>query len=85
MNINQTLHDKILAVSKGIASYKGFRAINIRAVASKAEVSIGSVYNYFPDKLTLLQATIAISGVMFFIIQDSVLLYIHFMTACCGL
>ena len=59
MNINQTLRDKILAASKEIAADKGFRAINIRAVASKAEVSIGSVYNCFPDKLALLQATIA--------------------------
>lgn len=59
MNTNQTLHDKILTASKEIAADKGFHAINIRAVAAKAEISVGSVYNYFPDKLTLLQATIA--------------------------
>ncbi len=59
MNTNKTLHDKILTASKEIAADKGFQAINIRAVAGKAEISVGSVYNYFPDKSTLLQATIA--------------------------
>ena len=59
MNTNNTLHDKILTASKEIAADKGFQAINIRAVASKAEISVGSVYNYFPDKSALLQATIA--------------------------
>ena len=59
MNTNKTLHDKILVASKEIAAEKGFHAINIRAVASKAEISVGSVYNYFPDKSALLQATIA--------------------------
>ena len=59
MNTNNTLHDKILAASKEIAADKGFQAINIRAVASKAKISVGSVYNYFPDKSALLQATIA--------------------------
>ena len=59
MNTNKSLHNKILAASKEIASDKGFRAINIRAVASKAGISIGSVYNYFPDKSALLQATIS--------------------------
>ena len=59
MNTNNTLHDKILTASKEIAADKGFQDINIRAVASKAKISIGSVYNYFPDKSALLQATIA--------------------------
>ena len=59
MNTNKTLHDKILAASKGIVASKGFHAINIRAVASRAEISVGSVYNYFPDKSALLQATVA--------------------------
>ena len=49
MNTNKILHDKILAASKEIAADKGFQAINIRAVASRAEISVGSVYNYFPD------------------------------------
>lgn len=59
MNTNKTLHDKILAASKEIVASKGFHAINIRAVASRAEISVGSVYNYFPDKSALLQATVA--------------------------
>ena len=53
MNTNKTLHDKILAASKEIVASKGFHAINIRAVASRAEISVGSVYNYFPDKSAL--------------------------------
>lgn len=59
MHPNTTLHDRILFASKEIAASKGFQSINIRAVAAKAEISVGSVYNYFPDKLALLQATIA--------------------------
>ena len=43
MNTNKTLHDKILAASKEIVASKGFQAINIRAVASRAEISVGSV------------------------------------------
>lgn len=55
---NYNLKEKILASSKGIASEQGISKINIRSVAEKSGVSIGTVYNYYPKKADLLVAVI---------------------------
>lgn len=52
------LYNIILNESKKIAINQGLSFINIRLVASKCNISIGSVYNYFPSKSDLLIVTI---------------------------
>lgn len=51
--------ETLLSASKKIAAEKGIKAINIRSVAEEANVSIGSVYNYFKNKEQLISETIA--------------------------
>lgn len=58
MNIVKTSNEEILEASLRVASKKGVAAISIRAVADEAGVSIGSVYNYFPNKSVLVTATV---------------------------
>jgi AcrR family transcriptional regulator len=58
MNKVVTSREAILKVSQKIASEKGLQSINIRAVAKECQVSIGSIYNYFPSKADLVIATI---------------------------
>lgn len=55
---NYNLKEKILASAKGIALEEGISKINIRSVAEKSGVSIGTVYNYYPKKADLLVAVI---------------------------
>lgn len=59
MNTIVTSSEALLDASKKIAAEKGIKAINMRAVAGKAGVSVGSVYNYFPNKAVLVGETIA--------------------------
>lgn len=60
ININTIVTSKeaILSVCLGIASESGLQALNMRAVAKKCNVSVGSVYNYFPSKADLIAATV---------------------------
>lgn len=46
----------ILAAARAELSEKGGNGLNIRCVAKRAGVSIGTVYNYYPDKMHLLVA-----------------------------
>lgn len=48
----------ILSEAKNIAMKQGITKLNIRAVAKNSEISIGTVYNYFPSKGDLLVAVI---------------------------
>ena len=59
MNTVITSAELLLNASKKIAAEKGIKAINIRSVAEKANVSVGSVYNYFKNKEALISETIA--------------------------
>ncbi len=59
MNIVITSAELLLNASKKIATEKGIKAINIRNVAEEANVSVGSVYNYFKNKEALISETIA--------------------------
>lgn len=51
--------EAILTASKEIVAQKGINAINMRDIASRCGVAVGSVYNYFPSKEDLIVATIA--------------------------
>ena len=52
------LYNTILDKSKEIAINEGLNAINMRLIASKCNIALGSIYNYFPSKADLLIATI---------------------------
>lgn len=49
----------ILRASRELARTEGLAAINIRSVAAACGVSIGSIYNYFDSKSSLLNAVVA--------------------------
>lgn len=58
MNNVVTSKEAILEVSRKLIQEKGWSAVNIRAVASAGNISVGSVYNYFSSKSELVTATI---------------------------
>lgn len=43
----------ILSVAREIISEEGYKAMNVRAISKRSGVSIGTIYNYFPDKASL--------------------------------
>jgi AcrR family transcriptional regulator len=50
--------EAILSVGKETVSQSGINALNMRNIAQKCSISVGSVYNYFPSKGDLVIATI---------------------------
>lgn len=53
-----TSKEIILSASKELVRESGMSALNIRDVAKKCDISVGSVYNYFPSKDDLIIATV---------------------------
>lgn len=47
-------HQRILDATIALASQGGFDAVQMRAVADRAEVALGTLYRYFPSKIHLL-------------------------------
>lgn len=58
MNNKVTSKEEILRISKKIVLEKGVSSFSMRAVALDCDVAVGSIYNYFPSKTSLLGATI---------------------------
>ncbi len=58
MNKTLTSREAILSVGKEVIAESGLRALNMRNIAQKCGVAVGSVYNYFPSKSDLIVATI---------------------------
>jgi AcrR family transcriptional regulator len=58
MNKTLTSRKAILSAGKEIIVQSGMQGLNMRDVAHKCGVSVGSVYNYFPSKSDLIIATI---------------------------
>lgn len=58
MNKTLTSREAILGVGKEIVIQSGLQALNIRDIADKCGISVGSIYNYFPSKSDLVVATI---------------------------
>jgi|GEM_PF-2000746 len=56
--LNYNLKESILCCAKEIAFEQGITKINIRLVAKKCNVSVGTIYNYYPKKNDLLVAVI---------------------------
>lgn len=58
MNKVVTSREEILEVSKKMILENGISSINIREVAKRCNVSIGSIYNYYTSKTDLILETI---------------------------
>ncbi|MBM6829595.1 TetR/AcrR family transcriptional regulator [Anaerotignum lactatifermentans] len=59
MHPKTTSKEHILAAARELAHAQGLAALQIRAVAAQAGISVGSVYQYFPHKADLLAAVVA--------------------------
>src|SRR5260370_36808420 len=46
--------NRILDATLAIASKGGYEAVQMRAVAERADVAVGTLYRYFPSKVHLL-------------------------------
>ena len=53
-------HDRILQAAAGLFREHGYDAVKIEAIAAAAEVSIGTIYNYYRNKGDLLVAIVAL-------------------------
>ena len=58
MNPAVTSREQILCVCRAIIAEEGVSALNMRAVAERCHVALGSLYNYFPSKDDLLTAAV---------------------------
>src|SRR5947207_13308564 len=45
---------RILDATRALASKGGYEAVQMRAVAERADVALGTLYRYFPSKIHLL-------------------------------
>ena len=54
-----TTKEKILENAKKEARSKGLEKIGMREISSASSVALGTLYNYFPDKESLIIATIS--------------------------
>lgn len=53
-----TSQEAILDTCRKMVTTEGLSAINMRSVAKACGVAVGSLYNYFPSKGSLMQATV---------------------------
>lgn len=58
MNKKSTSASEIMEVCKQLVVEKGLHELNMRDVAARCNVALGSLYNYYPSKNDLLIATI---------------------------
>jgi TetR/AcrR family transcriptional regulator, cholesterol catabolism regulator len=52
-------HRRILDATLALASKGGYEAVQMRAVAERAAVALGTLYRYFPSKIHLLVSALA--------------------------
>ena len=52
-------HRRILDATQAQASKGGYEAVQMRAVAERADVALGTLYRYFPSKIHLLVSALA--------------------------
>lgn len=58
MNTIVTSREAILQTSRELIRTQGWDAVNIRNVAKACDISVGSIYNYFQNKSSLVTATV---------------------------
>lgn len=59
MNTIVTSREAILEQCRNMVMEEGIQAVNMRSVANACHVAVGSLYNYFPSKADLINATVA--------------------------
>src|SRR5690348_14131178 len=52
-------HRRILHATLALASKGGYEAVQMRTVAERADVALGTLYRYFPSKIHLLVSALA--------------------------
>lgn len=72
--------ENILAISRDIVASEGLNSLNIRKLAKKCNLAIGSIYNYFPSKDDLLIETIESVWEDIFKIDESKEIYTDFLS-----
>lgn len=58
MNEIANVAQEILCAAKALAAQNGVAGMNVRAVAAKCGIAVGTVYNHYPDKGTLIAAVV---------------------------
>lgn len=58
MNTVITSRDTILTVCREFVRENGLNSLNMRTIAAKCNISVGSIYNYFPSKDDLTTAVV---------------------------
>jgi AcrR family transcriptional regulator len=58
--VRETVANGILEAAELVASERGLEATSTAAIAERAEVAVGTLYNYFPDRDALLAALFAL-------------------------
>ena len=58
MNTIVTSREAILKECRAMVMEHGIQSINMRSVAAACNVAVGSIYNYFPSKVDLINATV---------------------------
>ena len=53
-------HDRIIEAATGLFREQGYETVKMEAIASAAEVSIGTIYNYYRNKGDLLVAIVSL-------------------------
>ena len=72
-SIDRDRRRRILDATLTLASKGGYDAVQMRAVAEKAEVALGTLYRYFPSKIHLLTRSasrLAVFRVLFQLPRD---------------
>jgi AcrR family transcriptional regulator len=54
--VRETVSNAILDAVEAVAAERGFEGMSIAAIAERAGVAVGTLYNYFPDRDALLVA-----------------------------
>ena len=58
-NAQRERRKRILDATLALASKGGYEAVQMRAVAERADVAVGTLYRYFPSKVHLLVSSLA--------------------------
>ena len=53
------LDTKLLSIAKKIVSAEGYDALSMKAIAKESKIAVGTIYNYYPDKNSLLSDIVA--------------------------
>lgn len=78
MNKMVTSREEILSESRRLVIENGIAAINIRTVAKRCNVAVGSIYNYFPSKTELICASVEAVWKDIFHISGNMSAFAHF-------